>query len=274
MNSDNLQYLLYRPLYWFGGNGQPYLNRSLSLASKPEYSGQTVTIKLDKSRWSDGTTLTAQDIVFWMNMMKAVVSYSVRYSSNSVNWGGYVPGGFPDNVRSVHAVGTDEVKMVIKGPYSRQWFTDNELSQITPMPLAWDVTASSKSDCAQVQTNCVAVFKYLDRLSKDPGTWAKSKIWGVVDGPLKLTGLTTQGMLTFSYNQGYSGPVPTHHITTSPRCLSPRRKRSSTCWRPAAATRSMSATCRPSTRRCRRQDPRSARTRCPVTGSSRSTPGA
>ncbi len=144
VNSDNLQYLLYRPLYWFGGNGQPYLNRSLSLASKPEYSGQTVTIKLDNYRWSDGTTLTAQDVVFWMNMMKAVVSYSVRYSSNSVNWGGYVPGEFPDNVRSVRAVGTDEVKMVIKGPYSRQWFTDNELSQITPMPLAWDVTASGR----------------------------------------------------------------------------------------------------------------------------------
>src|SRR5579863_8157301 len=32
VNSDQLQYLLYRPLYWFGGNGQPYLNPALSLA--------------------------------------------------------------------------------------------------------------------------------------------------------------------------------------------------------------------------------------------------
>ncbi|MGI9008636.1 MAG: ABC transporter substrate-binding protein [Streptosporangiaceae bacterium] len=212
VNSGNLQYLLYRPLYWFGGNGRPYLNPDLSLAKKPEYNGQTVTIKLRPYRWSDGTTLTAQDVVFWMNMMKAVVSYSVRYSSNSVNWGGYVPGEFPDNVRSVRAVGTNEVQMVIKGPYSTQWFTDNELSQITPMPLAWDVTASGKSNCEQVQTNCVAVFKYLDGLSKNPSTWVKSKVWGVVDGPFKLTGLNSQGVLTFRYNHDYSGPVPAHHI--------------------------------------------------------------
>ena len=209
VNSDNLQYLLYRPLYWFGGNGRPYLNPKLSLAQRPEYRGQTVTIKLRHYRWSDGTQLTAQDVVFWMNMMKAVV----KDSSNSVNWGGYVPGEFPDNVRSVRAVGADEVKMVIKGPYSTQWFTDNELSQITPMPLAWDVTASGKSDCERVQTNCVAVFKYLDGLSKDPGTWAKSKIWDVVDGPFTLTGLNSQGVLTFRYNRSYSGPVPPHHIT-------------------------------------------------------------
>jgi peptide/nickel transport system substrate-binding protein len=208
VNTDQLQYLLYRPLYWFGGNGQPYLNATLSLAKRPAYSGQAVTIKLKSYRWSDGSKLTAADVVFWMNMMKAVV----KVSSNSVNWGGYVPGEFPDNVSSVRAVGTDEVKMVIKGPYSKQWFTDNELSQITPMPLAWDVTAAGKSNCEQVQTNCVAVFKYLDGLAKDSKTWATNKIWGVVDGPFKLTGYSSQGVFTFRYNRSYSGPVPAHHI--------------------------------------------------------------
>ncbi|HEX9065449.1 MAG TPA: ABC transporter substrate-binding protein [Streptosporangiaceae bacterium] len=214
VNSDQLQYLLYRPLYWFGGNGLPYLNRQLSLAKPPVYHGQQVTIKLKRYRWSDGTTLTAADVVFWMNMMKAVVAYSVRYSSNSVNWGGYVPGEFPDNVSSVRAVGRDTVQMTIKGAYSRRWFTDNELSQITPMPLAWDATAAGKSNCEQVQTNCVAVFKYLDSSSKNPSSWVKSKIWSVVDGPFTLTGLNSQGVLTFQYNKQYSGPVPAHHIST------------------------------------------------------------
>jgi peptide/nickel transport system substrate-binding protein len=210
VNSDQLQYLLYRPLYWFGGNGQPYLNRQLSLARPPAYHGQTVTIKLKRYRWSNGTTLTPADVVFWMNMMKAVVAHS----TNSVNWGGYVPGEFPDNVTSVRAAGKHAVKMVIKGAYSRQWFTYNELSQITPMPLAWDVTASGKSNCEQAQANCIAVFKYLDGLSKDASTWTSSKLWGVVDGPFRLTRLSSQGVLTFRYNQSYSGPVPARHITT------------------------------------------------------------
>lgn len=214
VNTDNLQYLLYRPLYWFGGNGQPYLNDKLSLARAPVYKGQTVTIKLKPYRWSDNTRVTAADVVFWMNMMKAVVAYSIRTSSNSVNWGGYVPGEFPDNVSSVSAPSPDTVKMVIKGPYSRTWFTDNELSQITPMPLAWDRTASGKSDCERTQTNCVAVFRYLNSQSLNTATWAKSKLWADVDGPFKLTNLSSQGVLTFTYNKQYSGPVPAHHITT------------------------------------------------------------
>ena len=47
--------------------------------------------------------------MFWMNMMKAEAS---------TEWGGYIPGGIPDNVKDVHAVGTDEVQMTIKGKYS------------------------------------------------------------------------------------------------------------------------------------------------------------
>ena len=212
-NADNLQYLLYRPLYWFGGNGQPFLNRQLSLAKPPEYRGQTVTIKLKPYRWSNGTAVTAADVVFWMNMTKAVVAYANRTSSPTINYGGYVPGEYPDNVSSFRAVGKNKVTMVIKGRYSRHWFTYNELSQISPMPVAWDRTASGKADCEHTQASCVAVFRYLNNLGQNPATWANSKIWRDVNGPFKLTGRNSQGVLTFTYNKAYSGPVPAHHIT-------------------------------------------------------------
>lgn len=208
VNSDNLQYLLYRPLYWFGGNGLPYLNKELSLAKPPTYRGQVVTIRLKHYQWSNNQPVTAQDVLFWMHMMKAVV----KQSTATVNWGGYIPGDFPDNVKSVRAVGRYEVKMVISGPYSAQWFTDNELSQVTPMPLSWDVTASGKSDCTVRLTHCIAVFKYLDGLSKNPKTWAQSPLWQVVDGPWQLKSLNSQGVLTFDYNSAYSGRVPKDHI--------------------------------------------------------------
>src|SRR5579859_7272022 len=38
--------LMYRPLYWFGLNGQPLVNNSLSLANPPTWSGNTATITL------------------------------------------------------------------------------------------------------------------------------------------------------------------------------------------------------------------------------------
>src|SRR5260370_669239 len=175
VTSENLQYLLYRPLYWFGGKGLPYLNSDLSLAEPPTYNGQIVTIRLKpNNRWSDGESVNAQDVVFWMHMMKAVV----KRSTSSVNWGGYVPGYFPGNVRNIRAVGSYAVKMTIIGHYSTQWFTYNELSQVSPMPLAWDTTgAGHKSDCVQNVTDCLAVFNYLDGLSKNIGTWTRSPLW-------------------------------------------------------------------------------------------------
>jgi peptide/nickel transport system substrate-binding protein len=211
VNSDNLQYLMYRPLYWFGAKGLPYLNNKLSLAEPPTYKGQVVTIKLKPNyRWSDNKRVNAQNVVFWMHMMKAVV----EHPTSSVNYGGYVPGYFPDNVTNIRARGPDEVQMTIIGRYSRQWFTYNELSQITPMPLAWDTTGGGrKSDCTHNVGDCLAVFKYLDGLSKDTGTWARSPLWRIVDGPWQLKSLDSQGVLTFGYNRAYSGPVGPHHIT-------------------------------------------------------------
>ena len=77
--------VLYRPLYWFGNGSNPTLNTSLSLASTPKYAkGNTVvTFTLKPYKWSNGETVTAQDVVFWMNMLK------VEY----LGWAAYAPEG-------------------------------------------------------------------------------------------------------------------------------------------------------------------------------------
>jgi peptide/nickel transport system substrate-binding protein len=71
-NIFDLQWLLYRPLYWFGNGTQPTVNNSLSLANPPVFSGTKVTITLKHYMWSNGTPVTAQDVKFWLNMMLAV----------------------------------------------------------------------------------------------------------------------------------------------------------------------------------------------------------
>jgi peptide/nickel transport system substrate-binding protein len=195
INTDNLQYLLYRPLYWFGLNGQPVVNNSLSLANPPMFNGDKVTITLKHYVWSNGTQVTAQDVMFWLNMELA----------EPANFGGYT--GFPGNVKDITVVSPTELTMVMDKAYSPTWFQYNDLSQVTPMPLAWDRTASGPSSCDTTVSDCAAVYNYLNTQSKDLSTYASSPIWAVVDGPWKLSAFNADGHVTFVPNKSYSGPV-------------------------------------------------------------------
>ena len=177
---------------------QPTLNPSLSLADQPTYNGKQVTITLKNYKWSNGTAVTAQNVLFWIHMLQAV---------GSTEWGAFVPGGFPTNVTSVKATSPTTLTMTMNKAYSPTWFTYNELSQITPMPKAWDRTASGPSDCTDTVSDCKAVFTYLDSQSKAMSSWASSPVWSVVDGPFKLQSFNADGNATFVPNKSYSGPV-------------------------------------------------------------------
>lgn len=82
-----LIYLLYRPLYWFGVGNTPDLNPALSFGQPPVYSngGKTVTIQMKGWKWSNGETVNAQDIVFWMNLLR----------SDETSWAAYTPRARP-----------------------------------------------------------------------------------------------------------------------------------------------------------------------------------
>jgi peptide/nickel transport system substrate-binding protein len=201
INSGALQQLMYRPLYWFGDNkGQPLINPGLSLADQPVISngGKTVTVKLKPYKWSNGETVTAQDVEFWVNMEKA----------EKANYAAYVPGQFPDNLTSVTTPNSSTIVFNTDKVYSQQWFLYNQLSQITPMPTAWDKTsATTNGTCATDVSGCAAVYKYLNAQAKDLPTYVTSKIWSVVDGPWKLSTFNADGRDSFVPNPSYSGPT-------------------------------------------------------------------
>jgi peptide/nickel transport system substrate-binding protein len=229
-NLGDFQYLMYRPLYWFGDGDQPTLNQDLSLASAPRSAsgGKTVVVNLKPGyMWSDGEHVDARDVVFFMDLLQVV---------KTVDWGGYVPGYFPDNVRSVTATGPYQVTFKLTSSYSSEWFTYNELSQITPLPMAWDVTrrgaAPGSGGCSKVVFSsitttssrtaaivptsagaraCFAVYNYLAAprtgQAASPSTYAGNPLWQVVDGPWKLKSLdTANGDAMFVPNAAYSGP--------------------------------------------------------------------
>jgi peptide/nickel transport system substrate-binding protein len=196
-NSEDFDYMLYRPLYWFGTGAAPTLNNALSVANYPTFSGNNVTITLKHYVWSNGTQVTAQDVVFWLNMMTAV---------GSLDWGAYT--GFPNTeVSNIRAVSPTELTMTMDKAYNPKWFVYNDLSQVTPMPLTWDRTASGASHCATDAADCAAVYNYLNNQSKDLSTYATNPLWGVVDGPFKLTAFNADGHLTMVPNKFYSGPI-------------------------------------------------------------------
>ena len=220
-NVNQFQYLMYRPLYWFGQGSTPNLNASLSLAQAPRYSAndQTVVIKLNSYRWSNGEQVTSPDVMFWMNMLHA----------EKANWQAYTPGGdaIPDNIQSITINSPTQLTFQLTRSFNPTWYTYNELSQITPLPLAWDKTTSGgvagSGGCSvgaygTVDTQCAAVYTYLSQQAgynpNDPNasntavsTYATNPLWQVVDGPWRLTSFDASGNVTLVPNPSYSGPV-------------------------------------------------------------------
>ena len=134
-NDNQFQYLMYRQLYMFGNNTNTSVsvNYPLSPASQPVFTngGKTVVINMKGWKWSDGETVNAQSLIFFLNMAEA----------EKANWDAYVPGLLPDNIVSYKATGPNQVTMQLTKPYSSIWYTYNQLAELTPMPLAWDVTS-------------------------------------------------------------------------------------------------------------------------------------
>lgn len=122
-NISFFQFLLYRPLFWFGGPGSAGLNESQSIANSPTFTASngktTAHITLKHYVWSDGKPVTARDVQFWYNLLTA----------EKANWWDYSPGGFPDNVVRFSVNGPYQITIEFNGPYSGAWLY-NELAQL------------------------------------------------------------------------------------------------------------------------------------------------
>ena len=221
---SQFQQLMYRPLYWFGKGSTPNVNYPLSIAKPPVFAqgGTVIKVTMKPYKWSNGETVTAQDVVFWMNMMKV----------EKLNWAGYAAGTLPDDLASITTSG-NTLTFTLTGRANSNWFLYNELSQITPMPMAWNVTkagqkpqlcgtatfqqvtvkSTTTSNGATVTPvsaaakSCAAVYTFLTGEAKKLSTYATNPLWQVVDGPWRLSGYTTDGKVTMVPNPKYSGPV-------------------------------------------------------------------
>ena len=111
--------------------------------------------------------------------------------------------------------------------YNQHWILYNELAQITPLPVAWDITAAggapgsggcSSAAYGTADAACTKVYTFLsDQAGYNPNnpsaannslsTYATNPLWQVVDGPWKLKSFNPDGENTMVPNSTYSGPI-------------------------------------------------------------------
>ncbi len=202
-NIEQFQRLSFRSLYWIGnGQGQPVVDPAMSLAATPVYSknNSVVTITLGSYKWSDGQPVTTRDVAFWINLLKA----------NKASFAAYIPGEFPDNLKSYKIVNAKTIVLTLTGSYNPTWFTYDQLSQITPLPQqVMDKTSASGTvgNFDQTTAGAVSVFNFLTAQAKDISTYGTNPLWKTVDGPWTLVNYQSGGYIKFQANPAYSGPT-------------------------------------------------------------------
>jgi peptide/nickel transport system substrate-binding protein len=244
-NASQFAFVMWVPLYETPV-GKPGIDNNLSIGEPPVYSDNNtvVTVTLKHWVWSNGQPITARDVVLWMNLLSAVTDpQSPAVGSSSApgpGWGEFVPGLFPQSVVSYTQTGTYTVVFHLNASYDPTWYTDNELTQIWPIPTtAWDRLSASgpvgnydaSAEAREVQpasvapscSNCyipvnpgtatsgaLGVAEFLNSQSQDLSTYSSNPLWQVVSGSFKLSQFTTSGFVKLVPNPLYSGtPKPT-----------------------------------------------------------------
>ena len=213
-SSNDFEYEMWRPLYWFTNGVQPIETPSMSMASKPVYSNgdKTITIRLKTNyRWSDGQPVTSKDALFFLDEVRAGVKES------GANWSQYTPDvGIPDKVVSATTPNPTTLVINLNKPVNPLWMTADMLQLIEPMPAHVWAKASANGPILDFTNpaNAKKIYDFLAKESGSTGTYATNPLWQVVDGPYKLTVFNnTTGAYTMAPNPTYGGPhsakVPT-----------------------------------------------------------------
>ena len=164
-----LQILLYPGVIYIGSNYAIDWNDSFASSIDYNASGTVYTIHLKKNWvWSDGKPVTAQDVVWDYDLIKATDAPNAPAPWPNYNAGS---GGVPDNVKSVVALDKYTVQITLKKPVNQQWFIYNGIGQLTALPEhAWN----------KYPNNMTQEIEYLGKEATNPS------FFNVVDGPFKL----------------------------------------------------------------------------------------
>lgn len=194
------------PLIYLPSPNQPTMDYAHSMAYPPVWNktDTEVTVTLRNYKWSDGTPVTARDIVFYLNLAEALGPV----------WNGYSgPTAFPYNLKSYKAISAKTVQFVLKAPINPTYFVDNGIDYIYPIPQqAWDKTSVNGpiGNYDMTKAGAKKVLAFLSKEASDTSTYDTNPLWKVVDGPWQLKSYGgASSPTTFVPNPSFSGTHPT-----------------------------------------------------------------
>ena len=190
------------------------------MAEQPTYSNNntTVTVNLKNYKWSNGETVTAQDVLFFMNMLHA----------QKANWAATSPAApTSPTTQDVTIDSPTQLDLHLTTPSTTTGSPTTSSprsrrcrSPGTRRPPA-GAAGSGGCSAAAYGTADAACTKVYTFLSNQPGynpsnpkaannslpTYATNPLWQVVDGPWKLNSFNADGQRHHGPNPSYSGPV-------------------------------------------------------------------
>jgi peptide/nickel transport system substrate-binding protein len=170
--------LLFRPLVWIGQDDRMDMPRSLADSITALDGNRRIRVVLKQWRWSDGTPITADDVLFtWERIEKL-----------GPLWAYYGQGGIPTRIESVRVIDAHTVDFLLREPTNPVWFALNGLSQFPPLPRhAWGDIGSTELWDRQTDISLAQV----------------------VDGPFRLQDFRLDRYAVFTPNPLYGG-APAH----------------------------------------------------------------
>jgi peptide/nickel transport system substrate-binding protein len=202
------QNLFWKPLYWTPTSDKLDIDYGLSLASKPILSddNKTVTINMKSNyKWSNGQSVDAQDLIFFIDLVKAAVKIS------PANYGNYSKGFFPDNLVSATATSKFTLQLKFNKSYNPGYLLYDQILLLTPLPsTSWNIDAvGGKPVDFTTPAGAASIYKFLNAQSLKLSTYATNPLWQIVDGPFKLSQFNAStDANTMVPNPNFSGTKP------------------------------------------------------------------
>lgn len=146
----------------------------------------TYTVHLKQWKWSNGQPVTAGDILYDWQLIKAASQPKAPFPYCLANIG-----GIPNDVKSITAPTRYTLVVNTTKPVNPTWFITSGLSSFTPVPQVWHKYANMGKELSWIQSIANAPL---------------NPIYKVVDGPYDVSGYKTNQYYEFSINPHYSGP--------------------------------------------------------------------
>ncbi len=141
--------------------------------------------------------------------------------AEKASFAGYSPGGMPDNIACYKPPAPDTVVAPAQARVCSIWFTYNELAQLNPFPMAWDISKTgakagsggcTTDTAADGWAKCKAVYNFLTAQAKNTSSYAQpgrsGRSWTGRGG---CASYNINGNYTLLPNPKYSGR-PSRHL--------------------------------------------------------------